>query len=120
MPLLNRSTRTKIVGALLATAALSVGAGALPATAAPTGTVLFHMRDNVRAIKIFEPEGGQTGCLPAGSDGKVFAHLQLDKTFTAQGYADTGCNSPVSGAHGDIETTGSRTYFVHNWGFKKK
>ncbi|MDQ0744570.1 hypothetical protein QFZ62_001878 [Clavibacter sp. B3I6] len=128
MPLLNRSTRTKIVGALLTTAALSVGAGALPATAAPSfnpdqgwGTIFFRLRDGVKSVRVAEPEGGWSPCATPGEGGTTATlYLPLDRTYSAQGYTDTHCMSPVANARGDIDGSGSRTYYVHHWGFKKQ
>jgi hypothetical protein len=126
MPLLNRSTRTKIVGALLATAALSVGAGALPATAAQparhSAPVSFHMKDGLKSVLITDGEGGGGVCLSTNADNQTLRQvLPLNTTYKALSFRYPGCNirtEPIIGI-GEVNASWSTNYDVHHWGFKK-
>jgi hypothetical protein len=125
--------RTKIAGLLLATAALTVGAGAMPATAEPAHNsvpVTIHLHDGARSVMVGDPsEDG--GCQrTSGVNGTVHYTLLTGKPQPITVFRDNNCGrdprkpdsmvsiyKPMSqGFLDDIEHHNS--FDAHWWGVK--
>jgi hypothetical protein len=121
--------RTKIAGLLLATAALTVGAGAMPATAEPAHDpvpVTIHLHDGARSVMVGDPsEDG--GCQrTSGVNGTVHYTLLTGKPQPITVFRDNDCGrlpgstvsvkKPMSQGFLDIERHNS--FDAHWWGVK--